>query len=245
MNPHRTGRIDRDTADALLAGAPATAHGLDRLGTHLAAATAPGQPHELTGRAAALAAFRAARAQPATEQRRTSMIKTALAKLITIKAAAVLAVTAAGGVALAASTGALPNPLANPPAATPSPTHPTGRPATTPSHPAADNRNMSSPSLVGLCHAYTSGAGNDHGKALADPAFTALVTAAGGTDKVDAFCTTILTAASASPGAAAGHGQGSDASTHPTGQPSTGPGSGHPTGAPSTHPSAPPSHPGH
>jgi len=240
MTSHRTGRIDRDTAEALLRGVPATRHAAGPLGAHLDAACAPGHPHELAGRSASVAAFRAAHQQPAAQQRRTSMIKTWLAKLLTVKAAALLTVTAAGGMALAATTGALPNPLTDTPAATPSAAHATGRPTATPSHPDRRPTAMPSASLLGLCHAYTAGAGADHGKALSDPAFTDLITAAGGTDKVTAFCASILASAAAN---AASHPAAPADTAHPTG--THGPGDTHPTGEPTSHPSGPPaSHPG-
>jgi hypothetical protein len=238
MSTHQP-RIDRDTAEFLLAGVPAVRRRVGLLGEHLAAAAAPGQSHELAGGSQAMAAFRAAHLQPAAQQRRTSMIKTWVAKLLTVKAAALLTVTAAGGMALAATTGALPNPLAG----TPGPAHATGRPTTTPSHPGGRPSVMPSASLLGLCHAYTAGAGADHGKALTDPAFTDLVTAAGGTAKVTTFCATILASASAN---AASHPAGPADTTHPTGPPTSTPGNSHPTGAPTEHPTGPPpSHPSH
>jgi hypothetical protein len=165
-------------------------------------------------------------------------MRTALLKLLTVKAAVVGAVVVGtGGVALAASTGALPNPLhSHPvPAASADESHPGGRPAAS-DHPNADP----SPSLVGLCHAYTAGAGSEHGKALDSPAFQALLTAAGGKANVDGFCTNLLASAAAHPdGAPSDHpdGKTSDLPTghpteHPTGRPSE-----HPTGAPAPHPS--------
>jgi hypothetical protein len=244
MSTHRPHRIDRDTAEHLLAGAPAARRRVGPLGEYLAAAAAPGTPHELAGGSAALAAFQAAHLQPADKQRRTSMLKTALAKLLTVKAAALLAVTAAGGVALAATTGALPNPLTNTPAATPSATHATGRPTATPSPRSGGPSAMPSASLLGLCHAYTAGAGTDNGKALTDPAFTDLITAAGGASKVTTFCATILASAAAN---AASHPGAPADTTHPTDRPTSTPASSqHPTVAPTEHPTGPPpSHPGH
>lgn len=164
------------------------------------------------------------------------MLKTALLKLLTVKAAAIAAVVVGtGGVALAASTGALPNPLHGHhpvPAASADPSHLGGRP-TASGHPGNADP---SPSLVGLCHAYTAGAGSDHGKALDSPAFKALLTAAGGKTNVDGFCTNLLTTASAHPDETpTGHpgGKPSDLPTeHPIGRPSE-----HPTGAPNPHPS--------
>src|SRR6266571_2213219 len=224
MSTHQPRRIDRDTAEHLLAGVPAVRHRVGPLGAYLAAAAAPGQPQELAGGPQAMAAFQAAHLQPAAQQRRTSMIKTWVAKLLTVKAAALLAATAAGGMALAATTGALPNPLAD----TLSPAPATGRPTTTPSHPGGRPSVMPSASLLGLCHAYTAGAGADHGKALTDPAFTDLITAAGGTAEVTTFCATILASAHA-----ASHPAGPADTTHPTGPPTSTPANSHPTGPPS------------
>src|SRR3954471_11655543 len=50
------------------------------------------------------------------------------------------------------------------------------------------------PSLVGLCHAVRAGNKAEHGKALQSPAFRVPVTTAGGTDRVDAYCTVLLSA---------------------------------------------------
>jgi hypothetical protein len=154
------------------------------------------------------------------------MIKTTLLKLLTVKAATIAAVVVGtGGVALAASTGALPNPLNN---------HPAPAASASKSHPGAPDASARpgnadpSPSLVGLCHAYAAGAGSDHGKALESPAFQALLTAAGSKDNVDAFCTGVL--ASAKPDQPTEHPTGQP-TEHPTGQPTE-----HPTGRPSDHP---------
>jgi len=105
-------RIARATAEQLLRGA--SAGGLDArdpLLRRLAAATAPPFPDEFVGEREALAGFRAAHLDPSLRPRRPSMIKTTLAKLLTVKAVAVLAGLSVGGVALAASTGTLPHPL--------------------------------------------------------------------------------------------------------------------------------------
>jgi hypothetical protein len=155
------------------------------------------------------------------------MIKATLLKLLTVKAAVVAAVVVGtGGVALAASTGAIPNPLSN---------HPAPAASASESHPGAPDASARpgnadpSPSLVGLCHAYMAGAGSEHGKALESPAFQALLTAAGGKDKVDAFCTGILASAKSDQPTDHSTGQPTD---HPTGRPTD-----YPTGQPSTHPS--------
>jgi hypothetical protein len=235
MSIQRTRRISARTAEDLLNGAGADAqHPL--LAATLRAAAGPAQPGEIAGRHQAVAAFQRALRQPAPFPRRPSMIKSALLKLLTVKAAAVAAVVAGtGGVALAASTGVIPNPLNNHPvpAASASRAHPGDRPNASerPGGPASP-----SPSLVGLCHAYTAGAGSDHGKALDSPAFQALLTAAGGKANVDAFCTSLLATARPSENPSARPG----ATEHPTGRPTehpTGRPTEHATGQPSTHPS--------
>ncbi|GIE64802.1 hypothetical protein [Actinoplanes palleronii] len=97
--------MDRRTAENLLRGAPG--HPVSGL---LAAATAPATAGELAGEAAAMAAFRAAAQSPGPVPRRR---RSFLAKLLTVKMAAVVFATSAtvGGVALAANTGALPGPV--------------------------------------------------------------------------------------------------------------------------------------
>lgn len=170
------------------------------------------------------------------------MIKTAVMKLLTVKAAAALALAAAGGVAVAATTGTLPTTLTGNEHSTSgvsaASSHHAGRPSARPSAgdkddgdkdgkqngdqngkqdgdqngngPAGANGSPS-PSLVGLCHAIDGGNKDDQGKALENPAFRALLTAAGGKDKVDAFCVKLLASASAAP---------KDHPSHPAGKPS-------------------------
>lgn len=141
------------------------------------------------------------------------MIKTTLAKLATVKAAAIVAAASAGGVALAATTGVLPDPLTQDPPAS----HST---------PGGDHAGQGtpSPSLNGLCTAFLAGAGADRGKALDNPAFTTLIRAAGNEDGVESYCVTLVASAPA------------NASTdHPTGPPTSRPGN-----TPPPHPIAPP-----
>jgi hypothetical protein len=134
------------------------------------------------------------------------MIKTMLAKLLTTKLAVATAATAAvtaGGVAAVAATGNLPgspdshSASTSATAAASATSSVSTTEATEPSHGDAKStgavpRGSPSPSLVGLCHAYTAGAGSEHGKALESPAFTVLITTAGGKDKVDAYCAKAL-----------------------------------------------------
>jgi hypothetical protein len=159
------------------------------------------------------------------------MLKIALAKLLTLKvAAAAVAATAAGGVALAA-TGTLPNPLADPGNA--------GGAAVSDMASSRGGQGVNksdaspTPSLHGLCQAYVSDATDNPGKALDSPAFQALVRAAGGDEKVDTFCDDLLKDTPS---------QGPPAGT-PGGPPAdlpTGPPTSRPSGPPVVHPTGPP-----
>ncbi|WIX98043.1 hypothetical protein QRX60_28660 [Amycolatopsis mongoliensis] len=204
MSMNRSRRLDRRTAEEILDGAPGGRdHALNAL---LAAAAGAASEGGLRGEQAAVAAFRAARLAPAPRPRRRSMIKTMLAKLIAAKfavAAAAAAAVTVGGVAAVAATGNLPG---SPDSHSASTSATTAASATSSvsrmeaaesSHGGATGNEAApsgspTPSLIGLCHAYTAGAGSDHGKALENPAFTVLITTAGGKDKVDAYCTKVL-----------------------------------------------------
>lgn len=152
-----------------------------------------------------------------------------------------------GGVALAAATGHLPSNFTARPSAASSGASVTAMPS-------ADGKSSShptpspSPSLRGLCQAYTAHVATSPGKALDNPAFSALITAAGGKDKVAAFCTSLL---ATPPGnRPASHPGGKPSSlpapantTHPTGKPTDHP-TGKPTAVPTDHPTGQPtSHP--
>ncbi|MFR9778687.1 hypothetical protein ACL02O_21900 [Micromonospora sp. MS34] len=149
------------------------------------------------------------------------MSQFALAKLLTLKAGtAVLAVTATGGVALAAATGTLPNPL------TESSAKPSMAATGTPSD-AADHgkgpagaKGEPSPNLVGLCRAFQAGAGDNPGKALENPAFRVLINTAGDAEKVAAYCDTLLANEKGKPSQAA---RPTATPSHPTGKPSARP----------------------
>jgi hypothetical protein len=236
MSGYRTRRLDRSTAERLLTGVRATTDtNADTttavLAMVLRAAAAPARPDELTGERAALAAYsNPAQLGPVPESRRLSMLKSTLAKALTVKAALVIAALGASGVALAASAGALPTPWSGPPATPPAtsrshtppaapPVTPTGRPsdAGKPSGTGTPAGATPDPSLAGLCQAYTAQVGENPGKALESPAFAALITAAGGRDEVPAYCDAL-------------------AEDHPTGKPSDLPTPTEHGNAPSTHP---------
>jgi hypothetical protein len=126
------------------------------------------------------------------------MLKTAVAKMLTVKAAAAaVAVTVVGGgVALAASSGALPSSLGAGNSHSQASAHATARPSAAAAAAAdADAEHGSaapSPNLVGLCRAYAAGVHDNPGKALDNPAFGALITAAAGKDNVGDYCTDLL-----------------------------------------------------
>jgi len=110
MNTRHPRRISRKAAEQLLDGAAGrgqgTEAGPDQLVSVLAAAAAPGHDGELAGEQMAVAAFEANHLASVANFRREQMIKSPLAKILTVKVlASVLAVGASGGVALAASTG--------------------------------------------------------------------------------------------------------------------------------------------
>jgi hypothetical protein len=228
MSLNRPRRFHRRTAEQLLRGA-AAGRGVDgavAVRSLLAAAAAPARDDELAGQPAALAAFRAARLDPVRQPRRRSVIKFALAPKI---AAFAVAAVAFGGVATAAVTGHLPTHLG------PTPSPPAGshaasaRPSTSDNaeRRGGDGHAAPTPNLVGLCQAFTAGAGAEHGKALDSPAFTALITAAGGRANVATFC--------------AAHSHDAQGKPSTTGEPPTR--QGKPTHP--THPAGPSSHSGH
>ncbi|SBW18843.1 hypothetical protein FDG2_0851 [Candidatus Protofrankia californiensis] len=195
MSTYRPRRIDRDDAERMLRGGPVDPQaGSDPLADLLAAVAAPARADELAGEEAAVAAFREAHLVPVAQLRRKPMIKTALAKLLTVKiAVAAVAATAVGGVTVAASTGVLSSPGEHEAAA--GVTTSASAQATDPfAHvPAAGT--VAPASLPALCHAYTDAAAHHPdkpGKTLDDPAFPLLITAAGGRDKVTTYCGEIL-----------------------------------------------------
>jgi hypothetical protein len=178
------------------------------------------------------------------------VLKTTVAKLLAAKllTASAVATAAVGGMSVAAATGSLPAPLQdaahstfNAPAHGHGHGHGHGKPnplpgkADEPGSPASP-----SPSLKGLCTAFQAGATDNKGNAIHNPAFQALVTAAGGTSKLTAYCTKLIGPAHTHPsGKPSSHPSGKP-SSHPSGKPSSHPSgkpSSHPTGAPATPPS--------
>jgi len=217
MSIHEDHRpLDRDAAELLLSGDPAARAAHPWLGAVLTAAGSPGAGTALPGEDAAVAAFAAAHT-PSVRPRRISVLKTTLAKLLTVKVAgACLALAGgAGGVALAASNGALPGPLhkathhAPASASHSARPHPSGTPSARPSHslPPAD--------FVKLCQTWDARPGHSQD----DPDFGDLVRRAG-RDHIDRFCTDLRRPHPSGSFSGVPHSQPSgSASPHGSGQP--------------------------
>ena len=213
MTTRQAPPLSRASAEALLTG---TASEPSELAQIIAAARGPADSHELAGESAALIQFQAARLEPVAAPAPT-VRKRMSEKLLAAKVgiAAALAAAATGGVALAAaahtqtesthpappvstsvaapSRDGTPTPKATKPAAAPASSHAAAVSAE-PTPPGAAGSHASaspSPSLRGLCVAYLAN-GIAGGKRIDNPAFSALVTAAGGKDKVITYCVTLL-----------------------------------------------------
>src|SRR5690242_14774345 len=115
MNTRHYRRISRKAADQLLDGAAGPDQGAPtglkgstgsgQLVSVLAAAAAPGRADELAGEQMAVAAFEANHLASVADSRSEQMIKSPLAKILTVKVIAAALAVGGGGVALAASTG--------------------------------------------------------------------------------------------------------------------------------------------
>ena len=202
--------LSRADAEKLLDGGTVGAPRLEQL---ISAASVPvaNEP----GEGIAVAAFHRAGETPAPPHRRFYALKTAFAASVSAKIIAGVAVAAAatgGGIALVSSQSALhANSHANP--------HATSSSAVPSASP--------SPNQVGLCTAYKAGVATSNGKALDNPAFQSLVTAASpGT--VDDYCSKVLANA--------------PSATHPTAKPTDLPtqATDHPSGKPTDHPTGKP-----
>jgi hypothetical protein len=209
--------MSRRTAERMLAGGAVGADH-ERLATLLSAAAAVrsgAQP----GEQQAVRAFHAASLAPARPAR------VGLRRILAVKVAAAVALFAAGGVAVAATTGHLPGPLGGPhPATSPGPSAGSSgaRPDASPGPSASED------AMVGLCRAYTARGPVERGKVLETSAFRTLVEAAGGRDLVEPYCSTVLAAADGSgrsakpkktPGPVGPSHAGQPRPTHPAGTP--------------------------
>jgi hypothetical protein len=212
--------LDDDTVERLLTGdlppdqAPSGYAEVARL---LAAAVAAPSPGELAGQAAALAELRAVtRARAAAGGRRAARVDTRRRRRTGLAVVVVAGALAAGGVA-GAATGHLPGQVreaartilatggGEPPASTrtgprPAPVTGAGGAAREGSRPGgatggrlgpAGAGPAASPDLEGLCQAFRSGNGAEQGGKLDAASFRVLARAAGGEDKVAAFCEAI------------------------------------------------------
>jgi hypothetical protein len=210
-------RIGPDDAERLLTTGRDAAHpGLSRL---LAAAAAPPRPGELAGLRAAVAAFEEAGRyeRPAATPRRRRALRP-------LAAAAALAAMLAGGVAVAAETGNLPGrpvtdhsaPVTGAPPETttrPAPSH--SGTATAPQPPGDRGRTLSptSPAVAGLCRAWDAHRRNPRKDPITAEAMRDLVAAAGGEDRIPAYCAAVL----------ARPGTHQPTPSHPTGKPAAKP----------------------
>jgi hypothetical protein len=191
--------------------------GYGKLARLLATAAAPAAPQELASQQRVMAEFAAVmRSRPATlSPRRTAVPR----KVFTIKAAAaaLVAVLSVGGIA-AAATGHLPgqaSPVADQAAATTAAdaaVRGLGRAAVAnlggsaqagatdaQGRESAVGPDATGAARAGLCQAWPSGQGDDHGRRMDSVAFQALATAAGGADNIAGYCKDVT---------AGDHGQG-------------------------------------
>jgi hypothetical protein len=204
--------VDDDTLERLLTGGlpPAQApSGYAEVARLLAAAVAAPSPGELAGQAAALAELRAVtRARAAAGGWRAARADTRRRRRTGLAVVVVAGALAAGGVA-GAATGHLPGQVreaartilatggGEPPASTRTGPRPAAGPAREGSRPGAATGGrlgpagagpVASPNLEGLCQAFRSGNGAEQGGKLDAIALEALARAAGGQDKVPAYC---------------------------------------------------------
>jgi hypothetical protein len=188
--------LDADTADRLLGGRldPADApSGYAQVARVTRAAAGPASSEELAGEAAAIATFRAVAhaSPPITIPRRAPMPS----RLFSGRAAAAVVVAALSVGGVAAAAGKLPGraPQAAQHAST---TSQPGSPERARSGGSAGalGPDATGPAMNGLCQAWRSGQGTANGKRMAATAFEALAKAAGGADKVSAYCQATLAA---------------------------------------------------
>jgi hypothetical protein len=221
--------VDDETADRLVAGRldPADAPpGYAAVARLVAAATAPPTTEELAGAPAAVARFAAAARSGSPSRASIPRRAGVPRRLLTIKAAAAVLVAALtiGGVAAAA--GVFPGP------AQPAVDNGRGSPGRGPANPGggdattttaagkperggtATGPDATGPARDGLCRAWRSGQGEEHGKREDSTAFRALAAAAGGADKIAAYCQATTSGGSKEKGhgegQGAGEGQGHD-----------------------------------
>lgn len=218
MRIRRIGQLTRRSTDRALnrAGSSGVAH-VDKV---LAAATAPASGFELNREAEMVALFRFVGARDGVTVRKISVAQSVFARLVAAKAAIAVGtvVLLGGGVAFAASTGRLPEVLGgdhrSPTGAAHSsqapgqqgtkgpngPNGPNGPKATSSANPTPRTPSATpTPSPRGLCRAFQAQSASNPGKALNNPAFTTLATAAGGKANMSAFCVNLIGAPAPKP----------------------------------------------
>jgi hypothetical protein len=238
----RPDRISRRDADGLLDGESAPATGAHRdLAALLGAAAGPARSEELDGEHAAVAAFRREfRPAAAAPARRRSRRRAGVVAALTAT------ILAAGGTAYAATTGRLPDAVqravdgvfsGDGPSESPDSAPHSAGVAPTPGGTAADPTRPSSAvpggpgvdqaRLTGLCRSWEATRGNPHTNAISEEDLRVLASAAGGEDRIEAFCAALLSRTPPPPK--------SDKPGNPNpggGRPTAPPGGGHTKGGP-------------
>lgn len=181
-----TAGFDEVTSERLLRGDTVAGTAAVSLARILDAAAAPATPDELRRADAVFAAY-AGR----TGKRRgivSVLFGARTGRLVGVKlAAAVVAATATAGLAVAA--GVLPTPLHPGPAASHSYASPKPAPSVAASQRPSPVQSASiAPTVAALCAAYWATGPSQREKALGTPAYAALVAAAGGAERVTAYC---------------------------------------------------------
>ena len=257
--------LDEGTAERLLAGQlhPADAPPEYRCAAMVLAATAaPPSPDELAGESEAVSAFRAvARSSLHHAGSRRPTVPTRFLSLKLAAAVAIAALSVAG--VAGAATGTLPDAAqrvahkmlgaAGVPSADDRGSRGGGASAGKPSS-KSDNSptgpDVTGPAKAGLCRAWAAGQGTANGGKADSTAFEALAKAAGGADRIAAFCADVLkpthepqgTPSGAGAdhaqgqGSGADHGQGSGQGQGNGGGQGSGEGNGHGSPPPSTGP---------
>jgi len=180
--------LDDETAERLLDG---LAVGPRRLADLLAAAAAPAFAADLVGEDAAITEFRTSRPVPTPRHRSHRQV---WARLLTVKGAALAAAFAVAGVAVAASTGVLPTPLRDPAPNKPADWWASHATVATSVPDASRTGPGVAPttSLRGLCTAFLAQSTSHPDEARNNPNFAKIALVAGGEEKVQPFCETLL-----------------------------------------------------
>ncbi|MBY8874734.1 hypothetical protein K7640_23170 [Micromonospora sp. PLK6-60] len=222
--PDRSGRpADRVESERMLDAARAPRPSDDPVARLLAAAAAPPSPREVAGEEQALAAFRAARRDPAPvpagSPGRRRLTTGAVAWI-----AGVAAATTAGVAFAAVTIDREPGPPPGPATSSPAPSGETSGGAPTGGSPSGGSTTDGTPpgtggpgggtgpgggprpsspaeaaQLPGLCRAYLAKSAEGRERALRTPGFRVLVEAAGGADQVADYCGRLTPAGESSP----------------------------------------------